>query len=41
MSIPLGEFAWRDIWIDYDFEEVTYRWECRTKTVYVQVLWLR
>ncbi|WP_259754970.1 hypothetical protein [Pseudomonas sp. GCEP-101] len=37
MGIEKGEvFAQRDIYIDYDFEDVTYRWDHRTSTVYVR-----
>ena len=37
MGIHKGEdFAQRDIYIDYDFEEVTYRWDHKLKNVYVR-----
>ena len=37
MGIEKGEaFAQRDIYIDYDYEDVTYRWDHRTSTVYVR-----
>ncbi|TBU92803.1 hypothetical protein [Phytopseudomonas dryadis] len=37
MGINKGEaFAARDIYIDYDFEEVTYRWDHREQKIYVK-----
>jgi hypothetical protein len=32
----LGIFAVRDVYLNYDFEEVTYRWDHRTREVYVK-----
>lgn len=32
----LSVFASRDVFLGYDFEEVTYRWDHRTKTVFVK-----
>ncbi|RBO19082.1 hypothetical protein C2127_27825 [Pseudomonas aeruginosa] len=37
MAIEKGEaFARRDIYIDYDFEDVTYRWDHRQGTIHVR-----
>lgn len=36
MGIKLGDLDGRDFYIDYDFEEVTYRWDHRTRTAYVK-----
>ncbi|KAB8192944.1 hypothetical protein FKV24_006895 [Lysobacter maris] len=37
MAPGKGEhFATRDIYIDYDFEEVTYRWDHRLRRIYVR-----
>ena len=36
MGIELSAFGSRDVYLDYDFEEVTYRWDHRTKTAYVK-----
>ena len=37
MGIHKGEdFARRDIYIDYDFEEVTYRWDHLARKCYVK-----
>ncbi|MFY1665690.1 hypothetical protein [Pseudomonas sp. Pseu.R1] len=32
----LSAFASRDVYLDYDFEEVTYRWDHLTQTAYVR-----
>jgi hypothetical protein len=36
MGIEFSAFGTRDVYLDYDFEEVTYRWDHLTKTVYVK-----
>lgn len=37
MGIDKGEhFATRDIYLDYDFEEVTYRWDHRQTRLHVR-----
>lgn len=37
MGIGKGEhFSQRDIYIDYDFEEVMFRSECATRTLYLK-----
>ncbi len=37
MGMHKGEaFASRDIYLDYDFEAVTYRWDHRTALIYVR-----
>jgi hypothetical protein len=32
----LSAFASRDVFVDYDFEEVAYRWDHRSKIVFVK-----
>ncbi|WP_110946881.1 hypothetical protein [Pseudomonas sp. UBA5706] len=32
----LSVFAARDVYLDYDFEEVTFRWDHRARTVHVK-----
>lgn len=34
MGIELSAFASRDVFLDYDHEEVTFRWDHRTGTVF-------
>lgn len=36
MGINFDDFVTRDVYIDYDFEEVTYRWDHRAKAVYLK-----
>lgn len=36
MGINFDDFVTRDIYIDYDFEEVTYRWDHQAKAVYLK-----
>lgn len=37
MGIELSAFANRDVFLDYDFEEVTYRWDHHTQTVFMKL----